>query len=91
MKAADGSIMNEEDLAGPMVLCYGFLGNVLLLAGAQVTTKPLKSLQRRCHCKAFSADGGDPVELPVQHQGGYYTSLKTAACVTFSALASILG
>lgn len=31
MKAADGSIMNETDLAGPMVFCLAFGATLLLV------------------------------------------------------------
>lgn len=33
MKAADGSIMNETDLAGPMVFCLAFGATLLLVSG----------------------------------------------------------
>lgn len=32
MKAADGSIMNETDLAGPMVFCLAFGATLLLVS-----------------------------------------------------------
>lgn len=36
MKAADGSIMNETDLAGPMVFCLAFGATLLLVSVGSV-------------------------------------------------------
>lgn len=50
MKAADGSIMNETDMAGPMVFCLAFGATLLLvrLAGSVCLRKPLSRESVSC-------------------------------------------
>lgn len=42
MKAADGSIMNETDLAGPMVFCLAFGATLLLVSVRSGASRELK-------------------------------------------------
>ncbi|KAK1788011.1 hypothetical protein P4O66_016485 [Electrophorus voltai] len=46
LKAADGSIMNETDLAGPMVFCLAF-GATLLLVSAAIHSVPESRVKAR--------------------------------------------
>ncbi|MEJ1280157.1 Yip1 domain family member 5 [Cricetulus griseus] len=58
LRVADGSIMNETDLAGPVVFCLAFGATLLLGIKNHVCENALEGLKKAPHRKVLSVDLG---------------------------------
>lgn len=79
LKVADGNIMNETDLAGPMVFCLAFGATLLLVRGC----RGLHSLQ------GTAALAGEPGQLVLSMEWGHQSAepaQDTDLCVRGEAL-----
>lgn len=56
LKAADGSIMNETDLAGPMVFCLAFGATLLLVSVCKKKCNGQYSVSVELHAQLSSRD-----------------------------------